>query len=935
MAGQPESMVAISSTFTAEPVSEFLQFWLERLHLALPIKHAPFNQIFQTLLDPAGLFARNQQGVNVILLRWQDLGEDDAQIERNAISLIETITRSAGEMGIPLVVASCPCSPTFLSRPTAARLEEQLNARLLQCVGSTPNVNLLPVATLQSLYSVAEVHDVVGEHLGQIPYTGEFFAALGTMLARRIAALRRVPYKVIAVDLDNTLWAGVVGEEGPEGVRIGPEHLKLQEFLLSQRSDGMLLTICSKNNETDAWAVFEQRPEMLLNREHFAAWRINWEPKSTNLRAMANELRLGLDSFIFIDDDAKECSEVEANIPAVLTLRLPAKSEDIPTFLQHVWVFDRANVTAEDRKRNESYRLEKARAAAVENATSLQDFIASLALQVDIEPLRPELLPRVAQLTKRTNQFNTTTIRRTEADIRGLIDVGKMKCITVAVKDRFGDYGNVGAALYTFDASSLVVDSLLLSCRALGRGVEHQMVRYLGEEAERHQVSDIVIRFIASPRNAPALRFLDSLEAKEESGGEFTVAFRMRAESASRLVYKPISYDDVVRNEESSPKPAAAQPRVDYAAIATRLNTAAAVRQEMRKFKLGLKPATRAAGSVAPRNQTEADLAAIWADVLQLPEVGIHDDFFELGGDSLRAVELLIRINEKFTLPDLTLSAVLDAPTVEQFAATLGEQKRVRCLVPLRASGTRPPIFCVPGAGGNVLSFRDLALNLPGSQPFWALQAPGLDGSGTVDDAKHIAALYLEEIRTIQPHGPYFLGGGSYGGVIAFEMAQQLISKGEDVALLAMFDTYNLAYGKMIPRAKAIFLPCKILFSASRRISGKAVQNAIEGLAAIFSPRGPQLDKNRQEDPAHAGVGAAEPESTSTRRPAAGPKCGSQWKRSDRSAGAGPGVKYAGDRTLRPGALSRPNHTFPCHQQDGGAVSGRVSWLETGGSRWR
>ena len=817
MTAKPKSVVAISATFTAEPLSESLQFWVERLELPLTIAHAAYNQVFQTLLDSTGMFATNNEaGVNAVLFRWQDLGEDEQQIASNASSLIETLTASDGHLKAPMVVLSCPSSPIFLEQPTYAALAARLDGRLDEILTGISNIHVLDVSTLGDSYSVSEIHNSLGERLGEIPYTSQFFAALGTLLARKIVALRRPPHKVIAVDLDNTLWAGVVGEEGAGRVSLASPYLKLQEFLLKQRADGMLLTICSKNNEADAWEVFERRPEMLLKREHFAAWRINWDPKSTNLRSMAKELSLGLESFIFIDDDAKECSEVKANIPEALTLRLPEVAQDIPRFVQHVWAFDRANVTEADRKRSESYQQERERIAATQNATSLEDFIEALDLHVTIEPLRTHLIARVAQLTQRTNQFNTTTIRRTEAEIKTLLDSGRLECITVAVKDRFGDYGNVGATLYTFDSTSLVVDSMMLSCRVLGRGVEHQMVRYLGEEAKLHNVPEVVIRFIASPKNAPAFRFLDGLGAQWGSGGAYIRAFRMSAESARQLNYKPVSYTGGVEEEEKETQ----QPNrtqlhtIDYPAIAVRLNTADAIRDEIRASKVGIEPALTANGPVAHRNQRESKLASIWAEVLQIPAVAIHDNFFELGGDSLRAVELLIRISEEFDVPDLMLSMVLDAPTVAQFAASLGDRKQVRCLVALRETGTRPPIFCVPGGGGNVLYFRNLAMNLPEDQPFWALQAPGLDGSETVDDAKVIASMYIDEIRTIQPRGPYYLGGASYGGNIALEMAQQLTLGGEEVAFLGLFDTYNLAYGKMIPRTKVIF--CHTRFFVQR-----------------------------------------------------------------------------------------------------------------------
>jgi thioesterase domain-containing protein/aryl carrier-like protein len=370
--------------------------------------------------------------------------------------------------------------------------------------------------------------------------------------------------------------------------------------------------------------------------------------------------------------------------------------------------------------------------------------------------------------------------------------------------------------LYSFEPTALLVDSFLLSCRALGRGVEHEIIRYLGNEALKRNLEEVAIRFIASPKNTPALQFLDTLESTGESGGLYARLFRVKADYARHLAYRPVSYVGLKTDEpQIAPKAGKAQLAViDYGEIAGSLSTVGEIRQAIRNARIGTSNLTMVGESAAPRSRTEAQLAKMWAEVLQRPSVGIHDNFFESGGDSLRAVELLVKILETYDMADLTLSALLEAPTVASFASTLNKQREVRCLVPLRETGSRPPFFCVPGGGGNVLSFRSLAMNLPEDQPFWALQAPGLDGSAPVEYAKEIAALYLEEIRTVQPNGPYYLGGGSYGGVIAFEMAQQLLAQGEEVAMLALLDTYNLAYGKMIPRAKAIY--CHARFFAQR-----------------------------------------------------------------------------------------------------------------------
>ena len=802
--------ICISSTFTAEPLQPTLQFWLNELGYAATVEFAPFNQVFQSLLDPQSILVGNRQGVNVVVLRWQDLGRQ-LHVEENALTLIQTL--STVQLPSPLLVISCHCSPMFLAAGAGAMVE-RLDRQLADVAEHLSHLQTITASELTELYPVPDYFSGISDELAHIPFTDQYFAALATAVARRIDCLRRTPSKVIVLDLDNVLWGGVVGEDGPDGIVLDSPRIELQRFLLNQRAHGRLLTIASKNNQTDAWETF-RRPEMLLKPEDFAGHRINWEPKSLNISDLSRELALGLESFIFIDDSPKEIAEVESNLPQVRTLLLPETSSEIARTLRNFWPFDQSEVTKEDRLRNESYRQEKVRQQAIQGARNLDDFVASLGLEVAIEDFNPDMLSRVSQLTLRTNQFNTTTIRRSEADLQALFNTGSLSCITVAAKDRFGDYGNVGAVLFTLRPSDLTVDSFLLSCRALGRGVEHQIVRHLGAVAQTHGIPELRFPFRPTKKNIPALQFLESLPATREviDGAE---TFRMPSDAAAQLVYRPVTYD--VASEEKAPT--AMFPEAvhfnRYGWIASSLsNPEQIVKASSGKVALTEKPKQAIAAPSSkglPRTDVEAKLASIWAEVLHLPRVGIYDDFFELGGDSFMGVDLLMRVIEVFDADHLTLSAVIEAPTVAGFAKFVEtKENHFSCLVPLRVQGSRPIFFLIPGAGGNVLSLRNYAGMLPEEQPTWCLQAPGLDGSPTIDNVPDIAALYVNAIRSLRPHGPYFLGGASYGGVLALEVAQQLILSGQTVGALVMIDTYNLAFGKTLSRPVATYYNLRFL----------------------------------------------------------------------------------------------------------------------------
>ena len=364
--------VAVTATFTAEVIEESLRFWLRELGLEYQVRFAGYNQVFQQLLDPASLLATNRNGVNLVLVRledWARAGDSAtavAHLDANVRHFVACLQTAAASFGSPLVVCVCPDSPAYLELPEYAAAVERMHDLLTAAVASLSPVHLTLPGDIESLYPVADYYDPHGDELGHVPYRPAFFAALGTLAARRIRALKSAPYKVIVLDCDETLWSGICGEDGPEGVVIDAPRRALQRFMVDQHQAGMLLSLASKNNEEDVLETFRLNPRMPLRLEHFAARRINWESKSSNLVSLADELGLGLDSFILVDDNAKECAEVEANCPEVVTLLLPAEVEQIPGFLAHVWAFDHLKRTAEDAARTalyaqraERYRLEK------------------------------------------------------------------------------------------------------------------------------------------------------------------------------------------------------------------------------------------------------------------------------------------------------------------------------------------------------------------------------------------------------------------------------------------------------------------------------------------------------------------------------------------------------------------------------------------------
>jgi FkbH-like protein len=332
----------------------------------------------------------------------------------------------------------------------------------------------------------------------------------------------------VAVDADNTLWGGVVGEDGALGVLLGDDfpgsaYRDFQKLLLHWRRQGVLLTLLSRNNEADVWEVFDRRPEMVLRREDVSGWRIGWEPKPDNLRALAEAMSLGLDSFVFIDDDPMEVERMRAAWPEVACVQLPADPARIVDEVARHRLFERLRTTTEDRGRA-GMMADEGRRSELRSRLSPQEFLASLQLRVRVFDAAEEHVARITQLVNKTNQFNLTTLRRDEAEIRRLMAAADHRVYGLSAQDRFGDYGLTGAAILRDLGPSCEIDTFLLSCRILGREVETAFLAALAREAGRRGRREMVARYVPTARNAPAADFLPRHGFARDPAGRWMAA---------------------------------------------------------------------------------------------------------------------------------------------------------------------------------------------------------------------------------------------------------------------------------------------------------------------------------------------------------------------------------------------------------------------------
>lgn len=534
--------VAIAASFTVDTLLPYLGSLLAQRGLYARFTVAPFGQIYQSLLDPGSEVRAAAADVTLVLARLEDVcarpfaelasldpirvqaarADAHAEIERlcGAVSSFEAATTGT------VLIGTLPTPPTtplgVLDASHAAsvtQLARECNLAMWRAVQKSRRLRLVDVDAVIARLGAARAWDARMALIAGCPLSAAGLRHLADQLTRTIAALMLPAAKVIVLDLDNTLWGGIVGEDGPGGIAIGPTGVgaafaAFQEALLALRAQGVLLAIASKNNEADALEILDNHPGMRIRREHVAARQISWGTKSEALRALAKELSLGTDSFVFIDDSPTECAEVRSVLPEVTVVQLPDDPARYVEVLRAVPQLDRMSLTDEDRMRAAAYAAETARAdaraAAQGDPDALRAYRRSLELVVRVRRVGDADVARTAQLTQKTNQFNLTTIRRSEADIEALRRDPAWRLYALDVTDRFGDYGTTGLvfAHRLGDSTTWDLDTVLLSCRVLGRGVESALLRLVTGDLMAAGARRLTGRLIPTPKNAPARDFL-------------------------------------------------------------------------------------------------------------------------------------------------------------------------------------------------------------------------------------------------------------------------------------------------------------------------------------------------------------------------------------------------------------------------------------------
>ena len=340
------------------------------------------------------------------------------------------------------------------------------------------------------------------------PFASGLLCDVAREYAHTLSNVGVAPKKVVVLDLDNTLWGGVIGDDGLEGIEIGTTSARgeafrdFQQYLLELSKRGVLLAVCSKNDHDKAIEPFEKHPEMVLRLKDIVCFKANWQPKSDNIRQIARELNLGVDSLVFVDDNPAEIDIVRQYVPEMNTIWVGEDPSDFSAKLRDSRFFEMRTVTAEDAQRVQQYRVESERQALLGSSTDMGAYLESLQMTALITPFNSIDAPRIAQLIAKSNQFNLTTRRRTEAEVIALIDDPAYATFTMRLSDRFGEHGLIAIVIGRIEGAEFHVDTWLMSCRVLMRQVEEEVLNEIVRLAAVNGCQTVLGTYLPTAKNA-------------------------------------------------------------------------------------------------------------------------------------------------------------------------------------------------------------------------------------------------------------------------------------------------------------------------------------------------------------------------------------------------------------------------------------------------
>jgi len=525
--------ILVLRNFTIEPIVTYLKYFCYKSQIPCSVTLGNYDNILQDIILPEGPLSRVKPDIIIVCFRLDQFSEritracigmqpgeitaitqEITDFIRNVLSEIRKKTAGGvliNNFEIP------PYTPLGIldwqNRNSEPNLIRELNRQLIDITSGFPGVYIVDIENLKSIVGYQNFIDNRNWYLARLPYSHKALRLIAEEYAKFIRSLKGKTKKCLVLDCDNTLWGGIVGEDTINKIQIGSTYpgciyAEFQQSILNMYRRGILLAICSKNNENDVLEVFENHPEMILKKEHFVAKKINWNDKVSNIREIAKDLNIGIDSLVLVDDNPFEINYVRQMLPEVEVIPFTTpEGYHYRDILSHSGLFDTVAFSEEDRTRNEIYRGDQCRQVLKSECRSLEDFFRDLQMEVTIKNADTFAIPRIAQLTQKTNQFNLTTKRYTESQIEEFSQSPEWCVRYLEVKDRFGSNGIVGVAILHFDDENAVIDSFLMSCRIIGRSIEDAFLLDCIECAKDRQCKTITGQYIPTKKNVIVQEF--------------------------------------------------------------------------------------------------------------------------------------------------------------------------------------------------------------------------------------------------------------------------------------------------------------------------------------------------------------------------------------------------------------------------------------------
>lgn len=502
-------------------------------HMVLiDVVEADFGRSLEQALDGSSRIRAAELDGVLLAFDYRDLHLDTASADpdaaavnvENAFSYVRAVADNMRpSLSGPLLVQTIvpPAEPTYggldaaqLGSPYA--MVQALNARIVDWAGQNDCI-LVDTARLAATIGLGQWHDPVLWHSAKLPFAPRHIPLVADVIARTIAIARGKARKCLVLDLDNTIWGGVIGDDGLDGIAIGQgsaegeAFLSVQRTALELRSRGIILAVSSKNTESVALEPFNSHPDMLLKQSHIAVFQANWQDKASNIKLIAERLNIGIDSLVFLDDNPFERELVRRELPLVAVPELSSDPASYARTLAWGGYFDTISISAEDRKRADYYQANAERSATLVSSTDLDSYLTSLEMVCDIRAFNSVGRARIAQLTNKSNQFNLTTRRYTEPEIAAIETTANKFTMQVRLADKFGDNGMISVVVFDKQGDVWTNDTWLMSCRVLGRRVEEAVLAYVAAAAKAAGARTLVGTYFPTHKNQMVAEFYGRL----------------------------------------------------------------------------------------------------------------------------------------------------------------------------------------------------------------------------------------------------------------------------------------------------------------------------------------------------------------------------------------------------------------------------------------